>query len=79
MPCTCVLAPRPQQPGLKGHRLARARGGPDAERAERERACNEAAEQERRNFDALQRMRCEGFRKVALPQQHSYHGFGFRV
>ena len=42
------------------------RGGPDAERAERERACNEAAAQERRNFDALQRMRCEGFRKVAL-------------
>ena len=51
---------------MKGYRLARARGGPDAERAERERACNEAAEQERRNFDALQRMRCEGFRKVAL-------------
>ncbi len=48
-------------------RLARARGGPDAERAERERACNEAAEQERRNFEALQRMRCEGFRKVAPP------------
>jgi len=44
--------------------LCRARGGPEAERAERERACSEEAAQERRNFEALQRMRSEGFRKV---------------
>ena len=42
----------------------RARGGAEEERAERGRACSEEAAQERRNFEALQSMRCEGFRKV---------------
>ena len=42
----------------------RARGGVEEERAERARACSEEAAQERRNFEALQSMRCEGFRKV---------------
>lgn len=42
----------------------RARGGVDEERAELARFLAEEQEKERRNFQALQRIREEGFRKV---------------
>ncbi len=42
----------------------RARGGLEAEREERERCILEEQEKERRNFEALQRVREEGYRKV---------------
>ncbi|KAK9831315.1 hypothetical protein WJX81_001414 [Elliptochloris bilobata] len=63
LPGLTYLDDRPVFPTERRCAEAWARGGVDAERAERERACNEAANQERRNFEALQRMRCEGFRK----------------
>lgn len=43
----------------------RARGGLDAERAERARIKEEAGARDRRNFEWMQALRREGFRKVS--------------
>ena len=48
--------------------MCRARGGLAAERAELELCIREEQEKERRNFEALQRVREEGFRKVSSSQ-----------
>lgn len=45
-------------------RCCRAEGGIEAERAERVRQKEEAAAEDRRNFEWLQQLRREGFRKV---------------
>lgn len=44
----------------------RAKEGLEAERAEREKCIAEEQEKEKRNFQYLQRIREEGFRKVQL-------------
>lgn len=53
--------------------LYRAQGGVEAERAERTRQKEEAAAKDRRNFEWLQQLRREGFRKVS-PLSHQLKG-----
>eukprot|EP00878_Enallax_costatus_P037046 GHUV01041772.1.p1 GENE.GHUV01041772.1~~GHUV01041772.1.p1 ORF type:complete len:165 (-),score=28.57 GHUV01041772.1:169-663(-) len=49
----------------------RARGGLEAERAERARVKEEAANRDRKNFEWLQQLRKEGFRKVCRVSWYS--------
>ena len=49
---------------MKVSELCRRRGGPEEEKAERERIVVEAGQQEEAAFEAVQRLRKEGFRKV---------------
>jgi hypothetical protein len=60
----------------------RALGGMEAERAERTRIKEEAAARDRRNFEWMQQLRREGFRKVRaqanayIDQSHTEHEHG---
>ena len=50
---------------MKLSELCRKRGGPEGEKAERERMVLEAGQQEEAALEAVQRLRKEGFRKVS--------------